>query len=884
MTFDGVLPGSIPSDVPEKFSLSRKEDMLSLLMQTCSKEEIAWITAKAMKRDCPTISPPSEASLVTVQSAPTTKVVYMDLPQPELARQASNPMEGPPIVQFSTFMYFCTEDEPHMSADIIRIGNVSGISEVEFFTEDGTATAGNRYQKTFGKLVFQPNETVKEVKVPILQNAGWDTTLEFVIKLSEPKGCALGRYLYKTRVKVIDTCTFPTDKYKDEMAQDLTAVSKPRLLIEYFKMNFENPVVRKGTIRMVLVDVLHNIYFLLKLLMNIYLVDFILKSSRGDSAFPEDDLFLIKNRSASLCAFVALIMLPFALLHFLDYKRLSWKVGGSSRAKLQKSLLRKFLNYDEDSRSRLKQGDLVMAMTRDSVDLVHSGYMQTISIVKSIGQLLMILVFNLIVPPIFGKKFKLDVFLPLLLFPPFLVAFLFFRSKSTTAALNNRNAKQDALIDHVDQTVSNYRLIADYNKRPAFVGKYEALIGQFNGCAVAAGKILKNNAMFTPWLTTIFVCAYTVIGGLNYITALDGDEPPSLGVFLTNLSVIGTIGTSYGSIYSILLEMQSSFPALLAITNFMNLPTDVPQRMALNRARRAMTNELRDKLRQELKDEDGLPIDNLPIMLANPSFSYSRGTGDAGEEISMNRQGKLEIKQGQLVSLVGKRGEGKSTLLKILGGVVLPKPAESEDDGVFFLPSHLRVLHVSVETMFFYGTLMENMLFGTSVTDPDARISRVLSIAKKLGIGDNVLEYLSSKPEHSLFTPKGTLLTIEQSASTSKPDQKHAWNAVLSQTEKHLLCLARALIANPEVLCIHKPTLAFDEKTSNIVLEVLQEYVTDKGIDQDMETQHLRRPRTCIITSAKALGVSSSDRVFHVSKKNGICEVDKDDVKADMLG
>jgi len=282
----------------------------------------------------------------------------------------------------------------------------------------------------------------------------------------------------------------------------------------------------------------------------------------------------------------------------------------------------------------------------------------------------------------------------------------------------------------------------------------------------------------------------------------------------------------------------------------------------------------------------------LPIMLANPSFSYSRGRGDDGEEISMNRQGKLEIKQGQLVSLVGKRGEGKSTLLKILGGVVLPKSSESGDDGVFFVPSHLRVLHVSEETIFFDGTLMENMLFGTTDTDPDARISRVLSIAKKLGIGDNVLEYLHQSPTGSLKSMHTQAIAantptrpkIYQQTTSCKPDQKHAWNAVLSQTEKHLLCLARALIANPEVLCIHKPTLPFDEKTSNIVLRVLQEYVTNKGIDQDTETRHLRRPRTCIITSAKALGVCSSDRVFHVSTRSGIREVPKDEVTPDMLG
>jgi len=895
------LPCSVPSDGANLEPSSRsKEDMLRLLLK-CSTKDIAWITSNA-KTDADPTSPMPPQTMATPVSGPTDPSgadVALDIP-PALGKRSSESykagMGAPPIVQFSTFMYFCTEEEPYMTAELIRIGNLSGISEVEFYTEDGTAVAGERYATTGGKITFGPNENTKEVQIAQLKSTDWNTTLEFIIKIKNGSGCCLGRYLWKTRVKVIDMDSFPTNKFKNEINQlDYDSIPKPSLLLEYFKMNLQNPVVKRGTIRMMLVDVLHNVYFLLRLLMNIYLLDFILKKDAPRPAgVPDEDLFIIKSREPSLVAFISLIILPFALLHYLDYKKLGWKVGGASRAKLQKSLLRKFLNYDEDSRTCLKQGDLVMGMTRDSVDLVHSGYVQILAIAKSCGQLLMILLFNLLVPPIFNKEFNVGIYIPLVVFPPILGAFLVYRSKITTENLDKSNSKQNALIDHVDQTVSNYRLIADYNKRPYFVGKYEKLIGEYNAAASGASKVIKNNAMLAPWLTTIFVSLYTLYGGMGYINALDDPDPPSLGVFLTNLSVIGAIGSAYGSIYAILLEMQSAFPALITITKLMNLPTDVPQRMTLNRARRKMTNELRAKLRETLTEEDGPPIDHLPITLQNPSFSYNRGAGEGQETVPMNRKGAIEIQQGKLVSLVGKRGEGKSTLLKILGGVVLPEQSESLEGAVFFVPSHLRVLHVSVDTMFFHGTMMENMLFGTIPTDPDAAIVRVLSICRKLGLGDNVLQYLSDDPSAAMAGKPLDPTTVQSNACkvvditkegiSGKTDLALSWNGVLSQTERHLLCLARSLIANPEVLCIHKPTLAFDEQTSKTVMEVLKEYVTEKGIFQDVKTRHLRRPRTCIITSAKAVGVESSDSVFHVCKETGIIAVAHDKVTPDMLG
>merc|ERR1712217_804701 len=101
------------------------------------------------------------------------------------------------------------------------------------------------------------------------------------------------------------------------------------------------------------------------------------------------------------------------------------------------------------------------------------------------------------------------------------------------------------------------------------------------------------------------------------------------------------------------------------------------------------------------------------------------------------------------------------------------------------------------------------------------------------------------------------------------------WSEVLSQTQKALFNLARAMIANFEVLCIHKPTLVFDAITSNLVLGLLRDYVRHKGIAQDESTFHLRRPRTCIFTSSSPMDVEIADQVFCVDHQHGLQRIEK---------
>lgn len=746
------------------------------------------------------------------------------------------------ILQFTSFMYFCDESDGHMAVDVMRIGDLTSQTKVQYTTRDGTAIAGTTYEATSGTLVFEPGENEKQIEVPVIKSEDWNTTLEFGLELKEEGivNGTLGRYLWQTRVKVINPFAFPSNRYKDNIvSQNLDSVSKRGLFWEYFKFNWGNAVIRRGTIKMMCVDLLHNLYFLLKLFMKVWLVDYILKGEE----FHGHNF----DQESSLILYIIMMVGPFALLHILDMRKFSWKVGGTSRGRLQNALLEKFLNYDDDSRVGLNQGDLVLAMTRHSVELVHDGYMQVLSLAKCVGQLVMVLVFQVSSPYIVGDgEQHAEKYIPLLVYPVLQLTFLMLRDGVTRDVVQSEQQCQDSLVEHIDQTVSNYSLIAEFNQRPYFTSQFSKKIKSYNASLTAAGKVAKNNGIFAEWITVVYVAVYTFKGGLEYI-----DGGLTLGMLLTNITILGTIGKSTGQIYATLLVLQRNVPSLERVVTYMNLTTDVSHRKTLNRARRAMTKKLREEEKENCTD--GIPCDNLPILIRDFKFAYNMRTKNPTNNQSGPRKSQsnpfsprieeMRMSQGSFILMVGPPREWKSTILKVLGGAVLPK-IEREDQLTFFVPSHLRVLHVSNTPMYFAGTLKANLLFGVSPDDPDGSDERIKKICMELGLPEHVLQLLET-------------------------DEVHDWDEMLSQTECQILSLARALIANPEVLCIHKPAMVFHEDASKHIFQLLRDFVDQKGIYQDTSTKHLRRPRTCIVTCQnamnKVLAGQLADKAFHVS-------------------
>lgn len=831
---------------------------------------------------------PATMDWIAKKETTNIKEVAVDVDGEEDVPESEQEPEPECILQFSTAVYYAKEgDDAEMSVDVMRLGNSDGECKCKFTTEDGDGKAGQRYEAVSGELTFAPGEVIKQILIPIIDSRAWSAALEFKIVLSDVEGAILGRYLWLCRVKVIDPDCFPTNKYEDFIRNnDWGGMPLWGLLREYFKFNYVSvPLITRRSKWQLATDQLSNMYFILRLYIGKVLVDKVLNPNGtcdpGTKVFgifpcpdgPDDQIDKKLPVLLTLCFFMVVPLVP---VHYAEYREVFFKLGGTSRKTIQGNLVRKFLNYDESARTQLAPSDLIMAVTRDTQFVVHDGFMQLYPLAQNAGKLFLVIVLQLIL----GAHLAI---VPVLIYPCVLVSLICYRDNLIAHLQHEQDDAQNELVGYVTQIMTGYRLIGDYLKRPDAVEETEKRIGKFNGKMINSDAANLNNRYAALWLANLVTGIWYIIGGRFVI-----EGSSDLGTFLMNLQVFQDVGIAWTVIFGNLVKMQNALPYLQKVVRYMNLPADLEKRMTLNRRRRALGEDARNKAREvmnKVRAEKGGSVskfaaDYVPIQLRGLEYSFE--PLKANPLVKMNTKQKLaaelaaeaektekpkdgnlrnitlEITQGQLVALVGKPGNGKSTLMRLIGAQLIP------DAGDLLIPPHLRVLHISKQPVFFNDTLFNNLTYGVSKSDKtDGDANRVRNVCKVLMVSERIFKYLDPERKDEFST-------------------KAEWSEVLSQTQSQLLSLARAFITNPEILVIHKPTVVFDDATTDNTFKCLRQFVENKGLCLPKKSYRARRPRTCLITTARPKGVALADKVFTVTPE-GVIEREVGAVTQDML-
>lgn len=146
----------------------------------------------------------------------------------------------------------------------------------------------------------------------------------------------------------------------------------------------------------------------------------------------------------------------------------------------------------------------------------------------------------------------------------------------------------------------------------------------------------------------------------------------------------------------------------------------------------------------------------------------------------------LDIKKGEVISIIGASGGGKSTLLRCMIGL------EEIDKGSIETPDRQKMGMVFQSfNLFPHMTALQNIMESLVVVDKMPKEE-----AKKIGL--ELLERVGLK-ERANFYPKA-----------------------LSGGQKQRVAIARAMAKNPEVLLFDEPTSALDPEMVNEVLNVIQ--------------------------------------------------------------
>lgn len=164
----------------------------------------------------------------------------------------------------------------------------------------------------------------------------------------------------------------------------------------------------------------------------------------------------------------------------------------------------------------------------------------------------------------------------------------------------------------------------------------------------------------------------------------------------------------------------------------------------------------------------------------------------------------LDIKQGAWLTIAGPNASGKSTLVKILTGLIITDNNITindrllSKDNLYFIRKNMGVVFENPDNSFICETVRDDIaLILENLSYPKNEINKsILEISKILKI-DNILSY----DPHNL-----------------------------SGGEKQKVALACALVHNPKILILDEALSMIDEKSRNEILETLNKIHKEKNI------------------------------------------------------
>jgi len=419
-------------------------------------------------------------------------------------------------------------------------------------------------------------------------------------------------------------------------------------------------------------------------------------------------------------------------------------------------------------------------------------------------------------------------------FPICGLTFLHLRQKGSAKRQLDVFRKETTIAKFTQTVTSCYRVISDYEQRGHCTRIFEAKVAGANESNLSKTLWETVNNNVAPFLTASCTVIFVL---LTYTDVMQGGP---VGVFVTGITIWEAIGKTFQGLYEDWQLVLSAVGPLQNICHYMNMTTDLCIRAGFHEAALQQSKDIHLQAARETHTGAVNALDTMQFVLDNVSFEYRSSCGRTNKPIFTNFG--FHIDPGQLVAVTGKRGSGKATLLSLLGGVFLPDKGSK-----VFIPPHARLLHVNQQPQIIPEIgLFANITFGNG-DEKDESVERVLRICTRLGISETVLEHIKVDAQGEravLGEQRPDVKTGEGGDMTAVQEE----DVLLSHSDYSLIHIARALTMNPEVLIIHKPTDSYSERHAKLIVELLRDFVDNRGLEQPRESWRSRRPRTCIFS------------------------------------
>lgn len=409
-------------------------------------------------------------------------------------------------------------------------------------------------------------------------------------------------------------------------------------------------------------------------------------------------------------------------------------------------------------------GDLISRVIND-VDAVGDGLTQMfLQLFSGVVTIVGTLIFMLMID--WRIALAVVILTPLSLF---VAAFI---GKLSHKRFREQQILQGEISSYVEEHVGNQRIVKAFSYESRAIEDFD----KFNTMLYDVGfKAQFAGALANPCTRFVNAMVYAAVGIFGALTAISGTL--TVGQLSCFLTYANQYTKPFNEVTGVLTQLQTAIAAAGRVFEVLESENETPDSPDCPKITDCKGN----------------------VKIENVSFSYTK-------EKPLIKSFSLDVKSGSKIAIVGPTGCGKTTFINLLMRFYETDSGKIRIDGVDIKDLSRDNLRrqfgmVLQDSWLFCGTIMENLRYGNE----NATDEEVISAAK-------------AAYAHSFIRrmPDGYNTVISEGGGN------------LSQGQKQLLCIARAMLTNPAMLILDEATSSIDTLTEIRVQKAFAKMMKDK--------------------------------------------------------